>query len=60
MYKWYDDYIKKDEVNEMNDLKRLNVMIPAELKVKLEQMADDKGVNLSSLVRMILTAESKK
>lgn len=44
----------------MNDLKRLNVMIPAELKVKLEQMADDKGVNLSSLVRMILTAESKK
>lgn len=57
---WYDNYIKKDEVNEMNDLKRLNVMIPAELKVKLEQMADDKGVNLSSLVRMILTAESKK
>lgn len=60
MYMWYDNYIKKDEVNEMNDLKRLNVMIPAELKVKLEQMAEDKGVNLSSLVRMILTAESKK
>lgn len=44
----------------MSDLERLNVMIPAELKAKLTLMADDKGVNLSSLVRMILTAESKK
>lgn len=44
----------------MNDLARLNVMIPAELKQKLTEMAEDKGVNLSSLVRLILTAESKK
>lgn len=44
----------------MNDLARLNVMIPAELKQKLTEMAEDKGINLSSLVRLILTAESKK
>ena len=44
----------------MSDLTRLNVMIPKELKSKLESMAEDKGLNLSSFVRLILTAESKK
>lgn len=44
----------------MSDLTRLNVMIPKDLKQKLEAIAEDKGLNLSSLVRLILTAESKK
>lgn len=44
----------------MSDLTRLNVMIPKELKAKLETMAEEKGLNLSSLVRLVLTAESKK
>ena len=44
----------------MSDLTRLNVMIPKDLKQKLEAMAEDRGLNLSSLVRLILTAESKK
>lgn len=44
----------------MSDLTRLNVMIPKDLKQKLEAIAEDKGLNLSSLVRLVLTAESKK
>lgn len=50
----------RNEVRIMSDLTRLNVMIPKELKAKLEAMAEDKGLNLSSLVRLVLTAESKK
>lgn len=35
-------------------------MIPKDLKTKLEAIAESKGINLSSLVRMILTTEAKK
>ena len=44
----------------MNELERLNVMIPSDLKKELTEQANEKGLNLSSYVRLILTAESKK
>ena len=44
----------------MSDLTRLNVMIPGELKTELTKKAEGMGLTLSSLVRLVLTAESKK
>lgn len=44
----------------MSDLTRLNVMIPSDLKAELTKKAEDMGLTLSSLVRLVLTAESKK
>lgn len=44
----------------MSDLTRLNVMIPENLKRQLTEKADSMGLTLSSLVRLVLTAESKK
>lgn len=44
----------------MSDLERLNVLIPADVKSTLKAKAEEKGLNLSSLIRLILTAESKK
>lgn len=44
----------------MNELERLNVMIPGNLKKELTEQANEKGLNLSSYVRLILTAEAKK
>lgn len=44
----------------MSDLTRLNVMIPNDLKEKLTKKAESMGLTLSSLVRLVLTAESKK
>lgn len=41
-------------------LERLNVMIPGELKRRATEIAEDKGLTLSSYVRMILVAEIKK
>lgn len=44
----------------MDELERLNVMIPKELKAELTKQANEKGLNLSSYVRLILTTETKK
>lgn len=44
----------------MTDWQRLNVMISAELKEQLKQLAKEKGLDLSAFVRMILTEEAKK
>lgn len=44
----------------MSDLERLNVLIPANVKSTLKAKAEEQGINLSSLIRLILTAESKK
>lgn len=35
-------------------------MIPSELKTELTKKAEEMGLTLSSLVRLVLTAESKK
>jgi predicted DNA binding CopG/RHH family protein len=53
-------YIEKLEVKGMTDWQRLNVMISAELKEQLKQLAKEKGLDLSAFVRMILTEEAKK
>ena len=38
----------------------MTVLIPADVKEKLKEIAESKGVNMSALVRLILTAETKK
>lgn len=42
------------------ELARLNVVMPKELKKKLEEKAKSKGLSLSSYVRMILIEETEK
>ena len=44
----------------MSNMERLTMMIPSDLKKELSEMANEKGLNLSSLIRMILIAEVKK
>lgn len=44
----------------MSELERLNVMIPADVKEMLKEQAASKGLNLSAYVRLLLVAESKK
>ena len=44
----------------MSELERLNVMIPADVKETLKEQAASKGLNLSAYVRLLLVAESKK
>jgi hypothetical protein len=44
----------------MSDLERLVVLVPAEVKEALKQQAVEKGLNLSSLVRLLLVEEAKK
>lgn len=44
----------------MTEWERLNVMVKPELKERLRELAHEKGLDLSSLVRLILTEASKK
>lgn len=44
----------------MNNLERLDALIPADVKAKLKTRATAQSINLSSLVRLILTAAVRK
>lgn len=44
----------------MSNLERLNVLVPSDVKAELKKQAEAKGVNMSSLIRLILTAETRK
>ena len=43
----------------MSNLERLNVLVPSDVKAELKRQAEDKGLNLSSIIRLILTAEAR-
>jgi len=45
---------------DMSDLERLVVLVPPEVKEVLKQHAKEKGLNLSSFVRLLLVNEVKK
>lgn len=44
----------------MSDLTRYSLMLPRDLKAKLQAKADSMGLTLSAYIRLLLTAELKK
>lgn len=43
----------------MSNLERLNILIPSDVKAELKKQAEAKGINMSSLIRLVLTAETR-